>query len=90
MGPVARVERLRCKQTAAARYSLFCFPATLTINRGALQGQPHSSCTLLPGTLVCSLVTPEKQPHQPPGATLGWTQQWLWALPPTLQDPDPS
>lgn len=32
-----------------------CCPVPLTINKGALQGQPHGPCTLLPSTLRCSL-----------------------------------
>lgn len=57
-----------------------CCPATLTINRGALQGQPHGPVRSCPTPLGACEDIPENGPCVAPGATPGWTQQWPWGL----------
>lgn len=50
-------------------------PVTLTINRGALQGQPHGPALSYPAPLGAPDDIPENGPCVAPGATQGWTQQ---------------
>lgn len=66
-------------------------PVTLTINRGALQGQSHGPAPSCPAPLHAPEDIPENRPCVAPGATLGWTQQWPWGLSPhAIQHPSTS
>lgn len=50
-------------------------PVTLTINKGALQGQPHGPAPSCPAPLRAPEDIPENRLCVAPGATLGWRQQ---------------
>lgn len=56
------------------------YPVTLTINRGALQGQPHGPAPSYPAPLGAPDDIPENRHCVAPGAAQGWTQQWAWGL----------